>query len=122
MLYTFAIAAVFLLSINLLPDTTSQLSVADRLFWLKISLWGWIVLILLAIGPTIGGYGLYNASMNYLSASVANLIATLEPSITAVFAYILLGERFTFMQAAGSILILLGVFILRLREQFGKRV
>ena len=122
LLYTFAIAAVFLLSLNLLPDPTSQLSVVDRLSWLEDSLWGWIVLILLALGPTIGGYGLYNVSMNYLSASVANLIATLEPSITAVFAYILLGERFTFMQVFGSSLILLGVIILRLREQFGKRV
>jgi len=122
LLYTFATASVILLSLNLLPDITSNLTVLDRLFWLGDSLWGWIVLILLAIGPTIGGYGLYNLSLNYLSASVANLIATLEPSITAVFAYILLGERFTLIQIVGSILILSGVFILRLREQFGKRV
>lgn len=122
LLYSFAVASVLLFTLNLLPDTITHLSVVDRLFWLGDSTWGWMVLILLAIGPSIGGYGLYNLSMNYLSASVANLIATLEPSMTAVLAYLLLGERFTLAQIIGSILILLGVFILRLREQFRNRV
>jgi drug/metabolite transporter (DMT)-like permease len=72
---------------------------------------------LLAIGPSIGGYGLYNVSLKYLSASVANLIATLEPSMTAVLAYLFLGEILTPAQIVGSILILVGVVILRLRER-----
>ncbi len=122
LLYSFAVAAVILFSLNLLPDNASNSSVADRLFWLGDSHSGWIVLLILAIGPTIGGYGLYNLSMNYLSASVANLIATLEPSMTAVLAYLFLGERFTLAQILGSIMILLGVVILRLREQIWKRV
>lgn len=122
MLYSFSVAAVLLLTLNLFPDPTTNLSIIERLFLLDGSLWGWTVLILLAIGPSIGGYGLYNLSMNYLSASVANLIATLEPSMTAVLAYLLVGERFTREQIFGSILILSGVFILRLRELFLKRV
>lgn len=122
LLYSFAVAALLLFVLNLLPDLSSHLSVRDRLLWLGNSTWGWIVLILLAIGPSIGGYGLYNLSMNYLSASVANLIATLEPSVTAVLAYLLLGERFTLAQITGSILILFGVIILRLREQFSEEL
>jgi len=120
LMYSFAVAALILLVFNLFPDPTSKLSTADRLLWLGDSFWGWTVLILLAVGPSIGGYGLYNISLSYLSASVANLIATLEPSMTALLAYILLGERFTPEQIVGSSLILVGVVILRLRERVGK--
>jgi drug/metabolite transporter, DME family len=117
LMYSFAVAALILLTFNLFSDFASNLSSLDHLLWLGDSLWGWSVLILLAIGPSIGGYGLYNFSLSYLSASVANLIATLEPSMTALLAYILLGERFTLAQIGGSILILAGVVILRLRER-----
>ena len=122
LLYSFAIASMFLLAFNFLPDRTTNLPVIDRLLWLGDSLWGWMVLILLAIGPSIGGYGLYTLSLSYLSASTANLIATLEPSMTAVLAYLFLGERFTFAQIIGSLLILVSVAILRLREYSRKRV
>ncbi len=108
LLYSFAIAAVFLLSLNFFPDNATNLSVIDRLFWLGDSLWGWLVLILLAVGPSIGGYGLYNLSMNFLSASIANLIATLEPSMTAAsgvysswrtfYADLNLGQHFDFVR------------------------
>jgi drug/metabolite transporter (DMT)-like permease len=74
------------------------------------------VLILLGIGPTIGGYGLYTVSLTYLPASVANLVATLEPSMTAVLAYLFLGERLTSPQLFGSALVITGVIILRLNE------
>jgi len=120
LMYSFAVAALILLVFNLFPDPTLKLSTVDRLLWLSDSFWGWTVLILLAVGPSIGGYGLYNVSLSYLSASVANLIATLEPSMTALLAYILLGERFTPEQIVGSSLILVGVVILRLRERVGK--
>ena len=53
----------------------------------------------------------------YLPASVVNLIATLEPSFTAVQAYFLLGERFSTEQVLGSLLILGGVIALRLGEK-----
>lgn len=74
---------------------------------------GWAVLVMLAVGPTLGGYGLYTVSLSYLPASVANLIATLEPVMTALLAYFLLGERFTVPQLMGSALIIAGVILLR---------
>jgi 8-oxo-dGTP pyrophosphatase MutT (NUDIX family) len=89
------------------------------LFWLGDAYQGWLVLVLLAVGPTIGGFGLYTVSLNYLSASVANIIATLEPVMTGVQAYFLLGERFTLPQWIGSFLIVAGVIVLRLKEQGG---
>ena len=77
---------------------------------------GWGVLLLLAVGPTVLGFGLYNVSLGYLPSSVANLIATLEPVFTAVIAYLLLGERLTGTQLVGSLMILAGVASLRVYE------
>ena len=73
-------------------------------------------MILLVIGPTIGGYGLYTVSLSYLPASVANLIATLEPSLTAAQSYVFLHETFTAPQLFGSVLIIAGVILLRVGE------
>ena len=74
---------------------------------------------MLAIGPTLGGYSLYTVSPTYLPAATANLIATLEPTITAVLAFILLGERLTPPQLLGSGSILAGVLLLRFSERAG---
>ena len=116
--YTFGFATVFLLLFNLLPGGLLP-GAATRpadLFWLGNSLTGWGILFLLAAGPTIAGFGLYNVSLGYLPSSVANLVATLEPAFTAVIAYFLLGERLNWVQLGGSLLILTGVVFLRLYE------
>jgi len=73
-------------------------------------------LYLLAAGPTVLGFGLYNVSLGYLPSSVANLIVTLEPAFTAVIAYFLFGERLNGLQLGGSLLILAGVVFLRVYE------
>ena len=62
------------------------------------------------------GFGLYNVSLGYLPASVANLIVTLEPVFTTVIAYFLLGERLSSSQFGGSLMILAGVVFLRIYE------
>ncbi len=116
--YTFGAAAVILLCLNLLsrgflPGSASR--PAD-LFWLGKALAGWGVLILLAAGPTVIGYGLYMVSLGYLPSSVANLIASMEPAFTALIAYLLLGERLIGIQIAGSLMILAGVILLRVYE------
>jgi drug/metabolite transporter (DMT)-like permease len=116
LLYTFAAAAGFLLLYNLFGAWLPAGLSSTNLFWLGWQPVGWLVLIALAIGPTVAGYGLYTASLVYLPASVANVIATLEPVMTGLQAYILLGERFTLAQWIGSGLILGGVVVLRIGE------
>jgi drug/metabolite transporter (DMT)-like permease len=113
LLYTFLGAAVFLLLYQLIPALLPGSGRSPDLFALDGSLTGWAVLAALALGPTIGGYGLYAVSLTYLPASVANLITTLEPTMTAALAYFLLGETFTPPQVAGGILVMLGVVVLR---------
>jgi len=114
--YTFGFAAIFLLLLNLsfgslVPGAASQL--AD-LFWLGNAVPGWGILFLLAAGPTVVGFGLYNVSLGYLPSSVANLIVSLEPAFTAAIAYLVLGERLNVEQLGGSLLILSAVVLLRI--------
>ena len=118
LLYTFGFAAVIMLGFNtlgagVLPGAISQ--PADFL-WLGSSWAGWGVLLLLAVGPTLAGYGLYNVCLTYLPSSVANLIVSSEPAFTVAIAYFLLGERMNWGQVGGGLLILGGVVFLRIYE------
>ncbi len=118
LIYTFGFAAVFLFLFNILPGGVlpgSAHQLPDFL-WLGNSSVGWGILFLLAAGPTVAGFGLYNVSLSYLPSSVANLIVTLEPVFTTITAYIILGERLNGIQIGGSLMIMAGVVFLRLYE------
>lgn len=115
--YAFLFGAVFIFLFNLFPAWLPQGIASTNLFWLGDALVGWLVLVSLAVGPTIGGYGLYMVSMGYLPVSVAQLIATLEPVLTAIWAFLLLSERMDGLQIVGSILIISGVLLLRTRAE-----
>jgi drug/metabolite transporter (DMT)-like permease len=72
---------------------------------------GWLILAILAIGPTLVGYGLYTVSLRYLSASVATIIASLEPALTAVLAVFVLSESIDWPQWLGGAVILGAVML-----------
>jgi drug/metabolite transporter (DMT)-like permease len=114
--YIFGFASLFLFLFNIFPGGDTQGSGISNLFWLGNAWVGWLILVLLSIGPTIGGYGLYAVSLTYLPASLANLIATFEPAMTAFIAYLLLSERFSQLEIMGGVLILGSVIVLRLTE------
>jgi drug/metabolite transporter (DMT)-like permease len=116
LVYTFSFAAILLLGMNLASGWITETPPGAQLLWLGRSTLGWGILLLLALGPTIGGFGLYSLSLTLLPASVANLIAMLEPALTAVMAYLLLGERLNGMQWLGSLCIIGCVLIVRLNE------
>ncbi len=82
---------------------------------------GWLWLLLLAIGPTLLGFGLYNVSLSLLPSSTTNLIVTIEPVFTAILAYFLLNERLTALEHFGGGLILAALVILRLRKRPGSK-
>ena len=115
LLYSFSFGAAFLLLINAVSNPSPSVAI-HQLFWLGIRWKAWLILAVLAIGPTIGGYGLYMISLSYLPASIANLIATLEPGMTAVLAYLFLSERLSPIQLIGTGLILAGIIFLRWHE------
>ncbi len=118
-LHTFGYATTMLLVYNLLPagwipGTASRIT---DFLWLGTSTDGWLILFLLAAGPTVLGYGLYTVSLVHLPSGVANLIATLEPVFTAVIAWLWFHEQLNPAQILGSILILSGVVVLRLFDR-----
>jgi drug/metabolite transporter (DMT)-like permease len=117
LLYIFAFAGSFLFLINMtggsVPGSAERF--AD-LFWLGDSVRGWTVMILLGAIPTVGGYGFYNVSLTLLDASIANIIVSLEPAFTAVFAFLVLGEILTPVQVLGSALLLSGVAAIKLAD------
>lgn len=114
LLYSFAGAMFFLFFFNLGNDLliTHKTLLADML-WLGNSVSGWGILFLLAVVPTLGGFGLYTLSLRSLSPTVANLIATLEPVLAGIWAFLFLGEMLTGVQWAGSLLVMGGVVLLR---------
>jgi drug/metabolite transporter (DMT)-like permease len=119
MLYGFSNAILFLFLFNLIVNTLGGQSLFSNFMWLGTSVSGWGILFFLGIGPTIGGFGLYLMTLSYLPATVTNLIASLEPAFTAIWAYFLLHEQLTFIQIAGSLLVLASVILLRLGEGRG---
>ncbi len=117
LLYSFAWATVFLLFFNLGNDLfiTGKEPFADML-WLGNSSTGWGILFFLGVAPTLGGFGLYTLSIRYQSPTTSNLIATLEPAYTAIWAYLFLSELLNPIQLVGGMLALLGVLLLRFGE------
>ncbi len=119
MLYSFGNAVIFLCLFNLGVNVLGGQSLFSNFLWLGNSFNGWAILFFLGIGPTIGGFGLYLVTLNYLPATVTNLIAALEPALTAIWAYFLLHEQLTLIQLVGSVLVVASVILLRLGEGRG---
>ncbi len=114
----FSIATVFLFLFNAIPGGPLPGSAKSlgELGMLGTQWLGWGVLILMAAGPTLAGFALYNLSLARLPSSVANLIVTLEPVFTTIMAYFFFHETFTRIQFVGSLLVVGGVVFLRIYE------
>lgn len=112
MLYSFAFGSVFVMIFNLFPMLPGAAGSFPALLP-DLPVDGWLILIFLSFIPTLLGFGLYNMSMYYLPASITNLLATSEPVMTAVEAYLFLNERMTMIQIVGSMIILSAVLIVQ---------
>jgi len=120
--YTFLFASFFMLVANLIPGNFIPGSAAtpSEMFMLGKQWQAWLLLLFLAAGPTLLGFGLYNVSLSLLPSSTTNLIVTIEPVFTAITAYFLLNERLTALELLGSGLILIALVILRMRKKASK--
>ena len=122
-LSAFSVATIFLLPTTLITLAIGQAAApigaaaSYSLFSLGTQWSGWLILLFLAVVPTLGGFGFYTASLGYLPAGTANLLATLEPLLTTVLAYLLLHETLSPTQLIGGALIVLSVISLRLEER-----
>jgi len=116
--HSFGFAALVLLALRLLPEGLLPASVVGTgaLFLPGKPAAVWILLALLAAGPTAVGFGLYNASLAALPAGTANLVVSTEPVFTTAIACAFLGERLGPSVIAGAALILGAVVLLWLGD------
>jgi drug/metabolite transporter (DMT)-like permease len=73
----------------------------------------WLLLTLLVLVATVLAYVCGISSLRHLPASVASVLGLVEPIITTVAAWALLGEELTWVQLLGSAVLLAGAFLVQ---------
>ncbi|MFK9093398.1 DMT family transporter [Bacillus salipaludis] len=111
-LYTFFIASITLLPVTRLWDKWSRLVSGDVL------LYG----IGLGLFPTVIAYLLYTKGLEKVEGSKASIIATVEPVVATILSVFLYEEGFGFIQAIGSIVILLSVLIINRSKKSNRKI
>jgi drug/metabolite transporter (DMT)-like permease len=74
---------------------------------------GWAVGVGIALFPTMLAISLFLAGLPRVGAARAALISTWEPVVTVTLAVLVLGDRFSIVQVAGGILVLLAVVLVQ---------
>ena len=77
------------------------------------SLYGWAILLGLALISHSGGQSLIAYALAHLSAAFSAVGLLLQPAAAAVLAWVLFGEAMGWMQAVGALIILGGIFLAR---------
>jgi DME family drug/metabolite transporter len=78
---------------------------------------GWALLLYLGLVPTALGYGLYLRGLQTTTATVAAIVALLEPMVSTILAVTLLGEHLSPSGLVGGGLLLASVAFLYLRQK-----
>jgi drug/metabolite transporter (DMT)-like permease len=104
--YAFAAGALFLLATQSVGRIRSAFAQPGAALWL----------VVLALLPSVVGYGLYTFGLRYLEATVAAILATVEPVMATLWAVIFLGESLTWPQVIGGALVIAGVIVLQQRN------
>ncbi|RSK51921.1 EamA family transporter [Bacillus canaveralius] len=111
-LYTFVVAALFLLPVTRIWER------GEALFDVEV--------VLLAAGlgllPTVLAYYLYTWGLERTESSTAAVIATIEPVVAVLLGLLLYGESLGIFQILGSALIILSVCAVNLRAAGSKNV
>ena len=77
---------------------------------------GWLLVAFLGVVPTAAAYGAYFTGLRRVPATTAALLALLEPLTAALGAALLLGERIGPTGAAGGVLLIAAVALVRPRR------
>jgi drug/metabolite transporter (DMT)-like permease len=80
------------------------------------SVQGWLVLLALAFISHAGGQGLLSFALGRLPTTFSALVIFLEAIGAAIFAWMLIGEPISALQATGGVVILAGIWIARPRK------
>ncbi len=104
------------LQVNTIAFATGALlllgsTVATKLV-LTYPLWGWLLLLYLGCVPTALAYGLFQAGMRSLSATVVSIVTLCEPLTAAVLAWLLFHEDLGVLGIVGAVLLLGSLLLL----------
>jgi drug/metabolite transporter (DMT)-like permease len=75
--------------------------------------WGWLAC--LAVVSTVASIGLFFAGLRRVGPTTASILATVEPLVTVVLAFLAFGETLGPAQLAGGSLVLTAVLVLNVR-------
>ena len=93
------------------------------IFFLPFALWEYNTMVMdfnqeallwvvyLGVVVTLGGYGLFNYALGRVEASKASMFVNLIPVFTLILAFLILGEKLTYVEMVASIVILSGVVV-----------
>ncbi len=87
--------------------------------WAHVSLAGWLALAFTTILGAGVAFVIWYKSIGEIGASRTTIYNNLIPPVAIVIAFAALGERFTWMQALGAVLVLAGVALTRLAPTTG---
>jgi len=80
---------------------------------LTVSGWGWLAS--LTVVSTVGAISLFFAGLRRVGPTTASILATVEPLVTVLLAYLIFGERLGAVQLVGGALVLCAVLALNAR-------
>jgi drug/metabolite transporter, DME family len=115
---TMSFGSLVLLALSLLVDGPTGVAQVGP------GLEPWLIVLLLALGPTLGGYALFTIGLRYLPGRIASLILVIEAPLATLAAVLLLGERLEAPQIAGMALIVAAAVLpgVALRRPVAERV
>jgi drug/metabolite transporter (DMT)-like permease len=77
--------------------------------------WGWLGC--LALVSTVGAITLFFAGLRRVGPTTASILATVEPLVTVVLAFLIFGEMLGVVQVVGGALVLAAVLVLNVRSR-----
>jgi drug/metabolite transporter (DMT)-like permease len=80
---------------------------------LALTLFGWAILIGLALISQVGGQGLIAYALAHLPAPFSSVTLLLQPVVAAVLAWFILNETLGPWQAVGGVTVLVGIWLAR---------
>lgn len=101
-------------SLSLIIGTIPFILLTDAEFFHSVSLMRgthWLALGHLSILCTIVGYWIWNTGLKYLPATSVASFIYLNPPMAAIFGWLFFGEEVTYLFIAGSVVILLGLYL-----------
>ena len=106
-IYSIGVSGLLVLALIVGPET---LRVGDN-----PGAWG--LLLVLGLVQTLGAVAAYVTGLRYLEAGVASILATFEPLVATLLAFIVLHEAIAWPQMLGGLLILGAVLLLQWRTR-----